>query len=120
MERAAGASIAFRALQGAEGDQLADRGRQPPGQRGQPEENKAADEQPPAAEEVGEAAPEHQQPAEGQDVGARHPRQVAGRGVQAPSDGRQRDVDDGRVKYDDEIGDGQQAQRPPPAGIRDS
>jgi hypothetical protein len=54
-------------------------------------------------------------------MSARHPRQVAGRGVQAPSNGRQRDVHDGCGEYDDEIGGyGQQGQGPPPTGIEET
>ena len=67
-------------------------------ERRDPEQRRPGHEQAPPAEQVGQAAAEQQEPAVGEQVGARDPLQVLDRGVQVRLDLRQRDIHDGRVE----------------------
>ena len=59
---------------------------------------------PAPAEEVARAGAEEQQAAEGEDVGVEDPRELAAREAEARLDVGQRDVDDGGVEHDHELG----------------
>ena len=65
------------------------------------------------AEQVGRAAAEQEEAAEGEDVGVDDPGQVLLGEVERVADRRQGDVDDRGVEDDDELGRGQQDQGPP-------
>ena len=58
-----------------------------------------------APEDVAEAAAEQQQPAEGEGVGVEHPGEAGGREPEVGLDVRERDVHDGRVEHEHELGD---------------
>jgi hypothetical protein len=72
-------------------------------QAGDAEQRHACDEQPPAAEQVGHPAAQHQEPAEGQRVAVDDPLQVGAGEVQAALHRGQRDVDDRVVQHDHEL-----------------
>ena len=87
------------------GDEPAGRRGEAADQGGDGEQRDAADEEPAPPEHVAGAAAEQQQPAEGQRVGAHHPRQ-AGRGeVQRGLDVGERHVHDGGVDGEHELAD---------------
>ena len=60
--------------------------------------------------EVGHAPRQHQQPAEGQRVGAEHPLQPGRGDAEVVADGGQRDRDDRGVEDDDELRDAEQGE----------
>ena len=72
---------------------------------GDGEADEADDEGALAAEQVGEAAAEQQQAAEGERVGGDDPLAVAVGEAEVGLGGRQRDVHDGRVEHDHELGE---------------
>src|SRR3954453_21823595 len=72
-------------------------------QRREREDDEADHEELAAAQEVGQAAAEQQEAAEGERVGVDHPGEVVLGEVQRAPDGGQRDVDDGGVEDDDEL-----------------
>ena len=90
------------ALQRPERHQRPGGRRQPAQQREDGEAGHAQHEQPAAAEQVAEAAAQHQQQCVGHAVACHHQLQRGGRGVQVCVDGRKCDVDD------EEVGDGQE------------
>jgi hypothetical protein len=102
------------ALGGAGGDQLALGRREPGEQRGDPDQQQAGHEDAPATEQVGGAAAEQEEAAEGEDIGVDDPGQVFLGEVERPADRGQRDVDDRGVEDDDELGRTEQDQRQPP------
>lgn len=71
-----------------------------------------------AAEEVAQPSAEQQQAAEGERVGGDHPLPVGVGDAQVPLRRRQRDVHDGDVEDDHELGDGDDHQHPPAAAVR--
>ena len=91
-------------LQGAEGEQLTGVLREAAEQRRDGEQQDARLQHAAAAHDVAEAATEQEQSAEGQRVGVEHPRQRRGGEVQRALDVRQRDVHDGRVEHDHQLG----------------
>ena len=117
-DSAAGASSGGEdALQGAGREQQ-------PGARGDAAERggdreaaEADDEHPLAADEVGDAAAEQQQAAEGQRVRGDDPLAVGVADAEVVLRGRQRDVHDRRVEDDHQLGDGDDAQRQPAARV---
>ena len=66
--------------------------------------------------EVGEAAAEQQQAAEGERVGGDDPLAVAVGEAEVGLGGGQRDVHDRRVEHDHQLGEGDDGERPPAAG----
>jgi AcrR family transcriptional regulator len=82
-------------------------------QRGAGEEDHPRDEEPAAAQQVGQAAAQQQEAAEDQGVGVDDPRQVVLLEVQVAADRGQRDVDDRGVEDDDELRAGQEGEREP-------
>ena len=68
-------------------------------------------EHPPAPHQVGEAAAEQQEAAEGERVGVDDPREVVLGEVQGAADRGQRDVDDRGVDHDDELRHREQRER---------
>ncbi len=68
------------------------------------EEDEAGDEQPPSPEQVGQPAAEEKRPAEENGVGGDHPLEALLAEVQVGLDRRQRDVHDGDVEHDHELG----------------
>ena len=56
-------------------------------------------------EAVGQATADKQEPAEREQVGVDHPREVGHREMQVPPDRRQGDVGDGVVDQEHELGD---------------
>ena len=86
-------------------------------ERGDAEQDQAGHEHAPPAEQVGEAAAEQQEAAEGQRVGVDDPGQVVLGEVEGAADRRQRDVHDRGVEDDDELGRGQQGEREPLASL---
>ena len=84
--------------------------REAAGQRGEREQDEAGDEQPAAAEQVGHAAAQQQEAAEGERVGVDDPREVVLGELEVAADRRQRDVDDRRVEHDDELRQREQRQ----------
>ncbi len=85
---------------------------QAPQGRGGGEADEADHEHPLAAEVVGDAAPEEEQPGEGQRVGGQHPLPVGGRDVQGPLGRGQGDDHDRGVEHDHELGHRDDGQRP--------
>ena len=83
------------------------------GERGEREQDQAADEHAPAPEQVGEPAAEQQEAAEGEHVGVDDPGEVVLGEVERVADRRQRDVDDRGVEDDDELRHAQQGERDP-------
>jgi hypothetical protein len=103
---------AAEALHGARDDQRGLVGRQATGQRGEGEEQHPGHEDAPAPEQVRRAAAEEQEAREGQRVGVDDPLQVDGGEAEVLADRRQRDVDDGDVEDDHELGQAGQGQDP--------
>ena len=85
--------------------------------RGGGEADQADDEHPLAAEVVGDAAAEEQQPGEGQGVGGQHPLAVGRRDVQGTLGRGQGDDDHGGVEHHHELGHGDDGQRPEALGV---
>ena len=81
------------------------------------EQGRAADEHAAPAEQVRGPAGQQQQAAEGQDVGVDDPGEGGGAEAEVGLDGRQRDVDDGGVEHDDELGGHQQPEGDPAASV---
>ena len=77
--------------------------RDPARERGEREQHQSEHEHPAAPEQVGHAAAEQQEAAEGQRVGVDDPRKIGPREVKGPADRRQRDVHDRGVDHDDEL-----------------
>jgi len=93
------------ALQGACGDEPG-RGRGEPSQQARDREDRQADlEDAQSPEDVAEAPTQEQQPAEGEGVRVEHPGEARGREPEIGLDVRQRDVHDGRVEHEHELGD---------------
>ena len=109
-----------QALNRAGHDQLALGLGQAPGQRGEREEDQAADEDAAPAEQVSHPPAEQQEAAEGEDVGVDHPLQVALGEVERLADRRQGDVDDRGVEDDHELGHREQRQGDPAPLLRNS
>ena len=105
-------------LHGARADEHAARAREAAGERGCHEQQEPDHEHQTTAEQVGHAASEEQEAAEGQGVAARHPLQVRGREVQGTLDRRQRNVDDRDVDHQHELRGAEEAERDPAAGVR--
>ena len=93
-------------------------------ERGGGEQRRPGDEDPPAAEPVGELAAEQEEAAEGQRVAGDDPRQVLGAlDVQRPCDVGQGDVHDADVEHDHELAHAEDEQREAlphlaPVGVR--
>ena len=96
---------AAEALEGAAGHEDPSRTREPVHQRGGGEQHDPEDEQAPATEQVGGAAAEHEEATEREGVRVDDPLQARRREVQAALNRRQRDVHDGGVEDDHELGD---------------
>ena len=105
-------------LEEAHRDEQAGRPRQTREQAGEGEHAHADDEQAAAAHDVGEAAAEEQQAAEGERVGVHDPRETSLRESEVLADLRQRDVDDGVVEREDDLGEGQDDECLPAGRIR--
>ena len=75
------------------------------------EQGRAGGEHAAAAEQVGGAAGQQEQAAEGQHVGVDDPGEGGGAEAEVGLDGRQGDVDDGGVEHDHELGGDQQPER---------
>ena len=116
-ERGGGEQRAEHALQRAGGDEHLEalRGAADGGRGGEAEQ--ADDERPLAAEEVAELAAEQQQAAEGQRVGRDDPLARAVGEVQRLLGRRQRDVHDGRVEHDHQLGDAEDGEDRPAPGV---
>ena len=80
------------------------------------EDDKANQEEPLAPEEVAGAAAEQQEPAEEEGVGVHDPLEIRLAQIEIRLDRRKRDVDDGRVEDDHELGDADEDEDDP--GIR--
>ncbi len=104
------------ALQRARSDEELGRGREAVEQRRDGEDDHADDEQALAPDEVGGAAAEQQEAAEGERVCVHDPLQRAGREVEVLLDRGQRHVHDGRVQHDHELGDAHEHQDEPLVG----
>ena len=104
-QRGRGEQRAEGALQRARADEHAEAvGRATDG-RGAGEAQQADDEGPLAPEQVPDPAAEQQQRAERQRVGGDHPLAVVVGEAEVALRGRQRDVDDGHVEHDHQLGD---------------
>ena len=114
-ERAGRQQRPAHALQRASGDQRLDVGRDRAQQRGDREPGDADDEHPPPPVAIAERPAEQQEPGERQRVGVDRPLQPVERGVEIAPDGRQRDVDDGRVEERDARAEHGREQHPPAA-----
>jgi hypothetical protein len=77
------------------------------------EADQAGDERPLAAEEVGDAAAEQEQAAEGEGVRRDHPLAVVVREAEVLLSGRKRDVHDRHVEHDHQLGDADHGQDQP-------
>ena len=102
-----------RALNGACRDEHPEALRRSADGGGDREPGEPADEGPLASEEVGDPPAEQEQAAERQRVGGHHPLAVVNREVQGALCGRQRDVHDGRVEHDHQLGDADDQQDRP-------
>ena len=105
------------ALHGSGADQEPARAREPARERGRDEDAEPDHEEPPPAEQVGRAATEQKESAEGQRIAACDPLQVRGREVERALDRRQRDVDDRDVDHEHELRRAEQSERDPAARI---
>ena len=85
----------------------------PQSERGDREDDEADDEDPPAAEQVGELAAREHQDAEGERVAVDDPFELRDADVQVALDRRQRDVHDRVVEHDHEQAERDRPQRPP-------
>jgi hypothetical protein len=94
---------ASEALGGAGGDERHLVGRQPAGERGQPEQREAAGEHLATSEQVLGATAEQQDPGARERIAVDHPLQPGGREPQVRADRRQRDVDDRHVEQAQEL-----------------
>ena len=103
-EHARGGERGADALGAAGGHQPLGGLRQAAGQGGQGEDGQADLEGAAAAEDVPETAAEEQQAAEGEGVGVEHPGQPGRAEVEGVVDVRQRDVHDGRVEDQHQLG----------------
>ena len=103
-ERGRGGDRGADALQDARADHHRLVLGEPAEQRGDREHGDADDEHPAAAEDVAEPAAEQQQAAEGERVGVHHPRQAAPAEAEVGLDVGQRDVHDGAVEHDHQLG----------------
>ena len=84
--------------------------RDPADQGGAGEDRDPGHEKPPPPEPVGEAPAEQKEPAEHQRVGVQHPGEALLREADVDLDGRQRDVDNGRIEDDHELRDRDEGQ----------
>jgi hypothetical protein len=98
-----------RSLEGAERDEEIDVRRQAAREGGQREGRHPCEEQPSSSEGVAQAAPDNEEDGVGDGVAGHHQLEHAGRGLEVPVDGRERDVDDEEVgdreEHADEDGD---------------
>ena len=106
-------------LHGTRGDQDALRPGQAAEERGDGEDDDADQEDAEAAEVVGGATAEQQEPAEGDGVGGDHPLQVRLAEVERTADRRQRDVDDRHVEHGHEERRADDREHLPAVRIRD-
>jgi hypothetical protein len=85
--------------------------------RRHPEDEHAGQEQPPAAEQVGQPPAQQQEPAGHQPVAADHPREALLREVQIVLDPREGGVHHGDVENEHQLHRRENGQRPPPPRI---
>ena len=117
-QRGRGGERGADALHAAAGDEHGRGGRQPAGERRRAEQRQAEREQAATAEQVARTARRHEQPAEGERVGADHPLQ-AGRGeAELASHRRQRHGHDRHVEDEQELGAAQERERRPASCYR--
>jgi hypothetical protein len=114
-ERGGGDDRPAEALRRAGGDQLALVGGEPGGERSDRHDQEPGHEDAPPPEQVRRAAAQQQEAAERDRVGVDDPGEVRLGEVEPLADARQGDVDDRRVKDDDEHGQAEQDQRGPSA-----
>ena len=93
------------ALQGTGTDEQLRRRREAAQQRAEDEDGQAELEDPEPTADVAEPATEQQQPAEGEGVGVEHPAQGGRAEPEVGVDARERDVHDGRVEHQHQLGD---------------
>ena len=93
------------ALERAGRDELARRLGEPAERGGDGEDGETDLEGAAAAEDVAEAPPEEQEPAEGERVGVEDPREGRGAEGEVGVDARERDVHDRGVEHDHQLGD---------------
>ena len=93
------------ALEGTGRDELAGRLGEAAERRGDGEDREAGLEGAQATEDVAQSAAEEQQAAEGEGVGVEHPRQGRRSEGQVGVDAGERDVHDGGVEHDHQLGD---------------
>ena len=104
-------------MHGAGGDQHVEVDRGAADRRGGRETQQADHEQPFAAEQISQPAPEQQQAAEGERVGRHHPLAIRVPEAQIPLRRGQRDIHHRRVQHDHQLRDAQHRQDPPPLGV---
>jgi hypothetical protein len=117
-QRGGGDDRRAQALGGAGGDQLALVRGESGQQRGERDDSEAGEEDPPATQQVGHAAAEEQEAAEGQHVGVDDPGEVLLGEVQPLADRGQGDVHDRRVENDDELGEAEQREGDPATALK--
>ncbi len=105
------------ALARARRHQHAEAGRGPADGGGDGEADQPAEERYLAPDQVARPPAEQQQAAECQRVGGHHPLPVHGREPQRSLRGRQRDVDDRGIEHHHQLGDADDAEDHPPAGV---
>jgi hypothetical protein len=106
-----------RALERPGGHQDCEGGRQPAQERRRREADQATDEGPFAPEEIAGFPADEEQAAEGEGVGGDDPLAALGREPEVLLRRRQRDVDDGRVEHDHELGDPEEGEDGPAVGL---
>ena len=102
-----------RTLQGAGADEELEALRRAAEGGGDGEADEADEEHAAATEHVGEPAAEQQQAAEGEGVGGDHPLAVVVAEPEVRLGGGQRDVHDGRVEHDHQLGEGDRREDEP-------
>ena len=113
-ERRGGDEGAAEPLERPAGDQHSGRLREAVEQRGGAEHDDPGREQPLTTEQVGRAAAEQQEAAEDERVRVDDPLEVRGGEVQPVLNGGQRDVHDGRIEHDHELGEAGDHEDQPP------
>jgi hypothetical protein len=116
-EHRRGKDRAGGALEQAGGDEHLRRRRESRQEREERERAEADHEDEAPTEEVAHAPAEQQEAAERERVAAYHPLQVLGREAEIRLDGGQRDVHDGDVEDDHQIGDAEHGERLPAPGV---
>ena len=113
-ERGGGQERGADALDGADRDEHAGRGREPARERGGREQAESDEEHPAAAEQIAHPAAQQQEAAERERVGVHDPLEAVDGEVEIGLDGRERDVHDRDVEDHHELRDGEHGEGEPP------